>query len=62
MLIRCAVDSLKATEVRNWLISSFEAQISIFEILSPIPISKLAHVILEKSGSQHGKEFKAIDI
>lgn len=43
------VDSLKAAEVRNWLISSFKAQVSIFVILSPTPISKLAHTILQNS-------------
>ncbi|KAF4765838.1 hypothetical protein N7455_004637 [Penicillium solitum] len=43
------IDSLKATEVRNWVLKEFHSQLSIFDILSPMPISRLAMAILKKS-------------
>ncbi|KAJ5199431.1 Acyl transferase/acyl hydrolase/lysophospholipase [Penicillium cf. griseofulvum] len=43
------IDSLKATEVRNWVWKEFHSQLSIFDILSPMPISRLALTILKKS-------------
>ncbi|KAJ6073069.1 hypothetical protein N7467_011154 [Penicillium canescens] len=43
------IDSLKATEVRNWVLKEFMSQLSIFDILSPVPISRLALAILKKS-------------
>ncbi|KAL2704177.1 hypothetical protein AAEP93_005248 [Penicillium crustosum] len=43
------IDSLKATEVRNWVLKEFHSQLSIFDILSPMPISRLALTILKKS-------------
>ncbi|UKZ82916.1 putative secondary metabolism biosynthetic enzyme [Trichoderma virens FT-333] len=43
------IDSLKATEVRNWFLKEFSSRLSIFEILSPIPISRLALSILKNS-------------
>ncbi|KAK0756027.1 hypothetical protein N5P37_011400 [Trichoderma harzianum] len=43
------IDSLKATEVRNWFLKEFDSRLSIFEILSPMPISRLALSILKNS-------------
>lgn len=43
------VDSLKATEVRNWFLKEFDSRLSIFDILSPMPISRLALSILKNS-------------
>ncbi|CBF80211.1 hypothetical protein AN7838.2 [Aspergillus nidulans FGSC A4] len=43
------VDSLRATELRNWASKHFDSQVSIFDILRPEPISSLASVILSKS-------------
>lgn len=44
-----AVDSLKAIEVRNWIFNELQADVSVFEILSPIPLSRLAMKIVAKS-------------
>lgn len=54
LLMKCTklnftVDSLKATEVRNWFLKEFDSRLSIFEILSPMPISRLALSILKNS-------------
>ncbi|KAM6480831.1 hypothetical protein HDV62DRAFT_398719 [Trichoderma sp. SZMC 28011] len=43
------IDSLKATEVRNWFLKEFDSRLSIFDILSPMPISRLALSILKNS-------------
>ncbi|KAL3430177.1 hypothetical protein BDV09DRAFT_199896 [Aspergillus tetrazonus] len=43
------VDSLRATELRNWASRHFDSQVSIFDILRPEPIYSLASVILSKS-------------
>ncbi|KAL2867380.1 acyl carrier protein [Aspergillus lucknowensis] len=43
------VDSLRATELRNWASQHFDSQVSIFDILRPEPIYRLASVILSKS-------------
>ncbi|EEQ31726.1 Type I Iterative PKS [Microsporum canis] len=43
------IDSLKAIEVRNWIFNELKADISVFEILSPIPLSQLAMSIISKS-------------
>ncbi|KAE9579354.1 hypothetical protein CGMCC3_g4496 [Colletotrichum fructicola] len=41
------IDSLKATEMRNWINREFHVDLSIFEILAPTPIAKLAMRILK---------------
>jgi hypothetical protein len=46
---RYAVDSLKAIEVRNWIFGELKADVSVFEILSPVPLSQLAMKIVSKS-------------
>ncbi|CRG87246.1 hypothetical protein PISL3812_04263 [Talaromyces islandicus] len=43
------VDSLKATDVRNWVLKEFKSQLSIFDVLRPVPVSQLALTILNKS-------------
>lgn len=43
------VDSLLAVEVRAWLYSELEADISVFDLLNNIPISALARKIVAKS-------------
>ncbi|KIX09429.1 uncharacterized protein Z518_00509 [Rhinocladiella mackenziei CBS 650.93] len=43
------IDSLKAVEVRNWLFREVKADVSVFEILSPMPLKKLAIMIVSKS-------------
>lgn len=43
------VDFLVAVEVRNMIFRRFKADISIFDILSPMPLVKLAAKIVSKS-------------
>ncbi|KAL2004181.1 hypothetical protein VTN02DRAFT_5830 [Thermoascus thermophilus] len=43
------IDSLKAIEVRNWVFNELQTDVSVFEILSPIPLSRLAMKIVAKS-------------
>jgi hypothetical protein len=43
------VDSLIAVEVRNWVMKEIKSDISILDILSPMPISQLARKIAEDS-------------
>ncbi|KAL4811864.1 hypothetical protein BDW67DRAFT_189235 [Aspergillus spinulosporus] len=43
------IDSLKGIEVRNWIFSELQADISVFEVLSPITLSRLALKIVSKS-------------
>ncbi|ETN44945.1 uncharacterized protein HMPREF1541_09820 [Cyphellophora europaea CBS 101466] len=43
------IDSLKAVEVRNWLFREAKADVSVFDILSPVPLKKLAVMIVGKS-------------
>ena len=45
------IDSLKAVEVRNWLFREVKADVSVFEILSPMSLKKLAVTIVSKSKS-----------
>lgn len=45
------VDSLKAVEVRNWLFRELKCDISVFDILSPMPLAKLSVNIAQKSKS-----------
>lgn len=46
---RSTVDSLKAIEVRNWIFGELKADVSVFEVLSPVPLSRLAMKIVSKS-------------
>lgn len=43
------VDSLVAVELRNWVFREVEADVSVFEILSNVPISTLSGTIARKS-------------
>jgi hypothetical protein len=43
------VDSLIAVEVRNWVLKELKSDISILDILSPMPIHKLTLKISEGS-------------
>lgn len=43
------IDSLKAVEVRNWLFREAKADVSVFDILSPMPLKKLAITVVTKS-------------
>lgn len=43
------VDSLLAVEVRNTIFRKFSADISVFDILSTLPLAKLAIKIVSKS-------------
>ena len=36
------VDSLKAVEVRNWIFKELRCDVSVFDLLSPVPLAKLA--------------------
>lgn len=49
MLTYHLVDSLKAVELRNRIFRDVQSDISVFELLSPSPLSKLAIDILGKS-------------
>lgn len=44
------VDSLVAVELRNWIFREMEADVSVFDILSSVPISVLSGKIAAKSG------------
>lgn len=43
------MDSLKAVEVRNWIMRELKADISVFDLLSPTPLAKLAGFVVAKS-------------
>jgi acyl transferase domain-containing protein/NADPH:quinone reductase-like Zn-dependent oxidoreductase/NAD(P)-dependent dehydrogenase (short-subunit alcohol dehydrogenase family) len=43
------VDSLKAVEFRNWIFKEMECEVSVFELLSATPLSKLAFNLARKS-------------
>jgi hypothetical protein len=43
------VDSLKAIEVRNWIFRELKCDVSVFTLLSPTPVAKLAAIIARKS-------------
>lgn len=43
------VDSLKAVEVRNWLFRELKCDVSVFDILSPIPLTELSVKIASQS-------------
>lgn len=43
------VDSLKAVEVRNWLFRELGCDVSVFDILSPMPLAELAIKIAGRS-------------
>lgn len=50
VLLTCLiVDSLKAIEVRNWIEHEFKCNVSVFDIISPMPLTKLALQIVRKS-------------
>lgn len=42
MQVVIGVDSLKAVEVRNWIFKELRCDVSVFDLLSPVPLSKLA--------------------
>ncbi|KAK1975962.1 hypothetical protein LZ30DRAFT_604441 [Colletotrichum cereale] len=48
-LVTYGIDSLKATEVRNWLVRELKCELSVFEILAPISIRKFSMVVLRAS-------------
>ena len=48
-LSRYGVDSLLAVEVRSYLFTELQADISVFELLSNVPISQLVKQIVGKS-------------
>ncbi|KAF6813400.1 PKSN polyketide synthase for alternapyrone biosynthesis protein [Colletotrichum musicola] len=48
-LLAYGIDSLKATEVRNWVKKNLKSELSVFDILSPAPISTLSLMISTRS-------------
>lgn len=48
-LTKHKVDSLIAVEIRNWILKELKSEISILDILSPLPIQGLAVKIAEGS-------------
>lgn len=44
-----AVDSLKAIEVRNWIFQQLKCDVSVSDVLSPMPLTKLALKIVGKT-------------
>lgn len=48
-LLTIVVDSLVAVEVRNMIFRKMKAEISVFDILSPMPLVKLSTKIVGKS-------------
>jgi hypothetical protein len=49
LLTHHQVDSLIAVEIRNWILKELKSEISIFDILSPMPIHILSTKISEGS-------------
>jgi len=49
LIFEVTVDSLKAIQVRNWVLKELGCEISVFDILSPIPLSQLASIVTKKS-------------
>ena len=43
------VDSLKAIEVRNWIYRELQCDVSVFDLLSSAPLSRLAVMIVGRS-------------
>ena len=43
------IDSLVAVEIRNWILKEVQADVSLFEILSSVPLATLAYTIAERS-------------
>ncbi|MCJ1251044.1 hypothetical protein MMC30_008275 [Trapelia coarctata] len=43
------IDSLKAIQVRNWVFQELKCDVSVFDILSPMPLAQLAASIARKS-------------
>ncbi|EXJ93245.1 hypothetical protein A1O3_01802 [Capronia epimyces CBS 606.96] len=48
-LYALGVDSLKAIEVRNWVFKELKCDVSVFEVLSPVPLAQLAVKLAKKS-------------
>ncbi|KAK6227566.1 PKSN polyketide synthase for alternapyrone biosynthesis protein [Colletotrichum tabaci] len=48
-LVTYGIDSLKATEIRNWVTKNLKSELSVFDILSPAPISALSLTISTRS-------------
>ena len=46
---RYGVDSLLAVEIRSWIFTEIQADISVFQLLSNVPISQLVRTMVEKS-------------
>ena len=46
---RFGVDSLLAVEIRSWLCEDMQADVSVFQLLSNVPISDLARTIASKA-------------
>ena len=46
---RYGVDSLLAVEVRSWVFTELQADISVFQLLSNVPITELVRQIVAKS-------------
>ena len=46
---RFGVDSLLAVEIRSWLFEDMQADVSVFQLLSDVPISDLARTIASKA-------------
>ncbi|KAL6720039.1 hypothetical protein ACLMJK_001960 [Lecanora helva] len=46
---RFGVDSLLAVEVRSWLFTDMQADVSVFQLLSNVPISELVRTIASKA-------------
>jgi hypothetical protein len=48
-LTRRTVDSLKAVEIRNMVLKNMQSEISVFELLSAMPLGEVATKIATKS-------------
>ncbi|KAK2011783.1 hypothetical protein LZ32DRAFT_618922 [Colletotrichum eremochloae] len=48
-LFTFVIDSLKAIEVRNWIFAELQADVSVFDVLSQMPISDMAFLVVGKS-------------
>lgn len=45
----CVVDSLKAIQVRGWVFKELKCDVSVFDILSPMPLAQLASSLARRS-------------
>ncbi|MCJ1396149.1 hypothetical protein MMC18_009038 [Xylographa bjoerkii] len=56
------IDSLKAIEVRNWIFRDLKCDVSVFDILSPMPLAKLALKLVGRSSLISAELAKQVEL